>query len=264
MRKNTGFTLIELLVVIAIIAILAAILFPVFAKARERGLMSACLSNTRQIGLCLNQYLEDNADAFPYNAYTLTSQSTRLWPHLLLPYAKSAAIFACPSHVQRPTQNYPGYVKAGDFYTGNYSVVSTAIPAAPLVNVVYTREIPDIGYATNECVLGGLDLKTVTYSPKKLSAIKEPASIAIFGDGPYIYSYYYTPAGQPAGQTPMSYWDYRNPGTNAKQPVDYYGHPEHLGGCTFTYADGHSAYSKPTIVGGAVEAYGYYSKARVY
>ena len=61
----SGFTLIELLVVIAIIAILAAILFPVFAQAREKARQTACLSNLKQIGLGLNMYVQDNDEAFP-------------------------------------------------------------------------------------------------------------------------------------------------------------------------------------------------------
>src|SRR5437764_601379 len=65
LRSTRGFTLIELLVVIAIIAILAAILFPVFAQARESARQAACLSNGKQIGLGLNMYLQDYDEAFP-------------------------------------------------------------------------------------------------------------------------------------------------------------------------------------------------------
>ncbi len=64
-NRNYGFTLIELLVVIAIIAILAAILFPVFAKARERAKQTTCISNMKQIGLAMVQYLSDSEDVFP-------------------------------------------------------------------------------------------------------------------------------------------------------------------------------------------------------
>src|ERR1043166_4890534 len=67
MRK--GFTLIELLVVIAIIAILAAILFPVFAQAREQARSTACLSNTKQIGLAVHMYAQDYDEAFPMGTY---------------------------------------------------------------------------------------------------------------------------------------------------------------------------------------------------
>ena len=66
MERKHGFTLIELLVVIAIIAILAAILFPVFAQARERARMSACVSNMRQIGTAVMMYAQDYDETFPY------------------------------------------------------------------------------------------------------------------------------------------------------------------------------------------------------
>src|ERR1700738_147445 len=65
MRRRTGFTLIELLVVIAIIAILAAILFPVFAQARERARMTSCLSNMRQMGLALDMYAQSYDEMMP-------------------------------------------------------------------------------------------------------------------------------------------------------------------------------------------------------
>ena len=65
MKHAHGFTLIELLVVIAIISILAAILFPVFAKAREKARQIACLSNQKQIGLALFQYVQDNDETYP-------------------------------------------------------------------------------------------------------------------------------------------------------------------------------------------------------
>ena len=71
MRSNRGFTLIELLVVIAIIAILAAILFPVFAQAREKARQTSCLSNMKQVGLGLLMYTQDYDEQFPRADYTL-------------------------------------------------------------------------------------------------------------------------------------------------------------------------------------------------
>ena len=75
MRRRTGFTLIELLVVIAIIAILAAILFPVFAQAREQARMSTCLSNFKQIGLGVKMYIQDWDETYPRWA----PDGTRAW-----------------------------------------------------------------------------------------------------------------------------------------------------------------------------------------
>ena len=67
-----GFTLIELLIVIAIIAILAAILFPVFAQAREKARQTSCVSNLRQLGMAMMMYVQDNDDTYPWVWYTNT------------------------------------------------------------------------------------------------------------------------------------------------------------------------------------------------
>ncbi len=101
-RKSdrSGFTLIELLVVIAIIAILAAILFPVFAQARESARMTSCLSNTKQIGLAFHMYSQDFDEVFPINRAEdwNADVSHGNWKHLLQPYVKSYQIFRCPSN----------------------------------------------------------------------------------------------------------------------------------------------------------------------
>lgn len=98
-KNKSGFTLIELLVVIAIIAILAAILFPVFAKAREKARQIACLSNEKQIGLALLQYTQDNDEFFP-SRYGQTDPNGHQWSWKdeVYPYIKSIAVFKCPSN----------------------------------------------------------------------------------------------------------------------------------------------------------------------
>ncbi|HEX2999665.1 MAG TPA: DUF1559 domain-containing protein [Armatimonadota bacterium] len=97
-RKELGFTLIELLVVIAIIAILAAILFPVFAQARESARKATCQSNLKQIGLAVQQYLQDYDEVFPPANYKVTGPygangsvvtTNTVWWALLDPYVKS-------------------------------------------------------------------------------------------------------------------------------------------------------------------------------
>lgn len=92
--KKSAFTLIELLVVIAIIAILAAILFPVFARARENARRSSCQSNLKQIGLGFLQYAQDYDENFPTGPRGFLGQG---WGGTLNPYIKSAQVFKCPS-----------------------------------------------------------------------------------------------------------------------------------------------------------------------
>jgi prepilin-type N-terminal cleavage/methylation domain-containing protein len=97
-----GFTLIELLVVIAIIAILAAILFPVFAQAREAARQTACISNTKQIGLALMQYAMDYDELIvPNNDQVPGNTQVRAWPFFLQPYIKNTKVFTCPSSTRR-------------------------------------------------------------------------------------------------------------------------------------------------------------------
>jgi prepilin-type N-terminal cleavage/methylation domain-containing protein/prepilin-type processing-associated H-X9-DG protein len=94
--KRRGFTLIELLVVIAIIAILAAILFPVFAKAREKARQSSCLSNVKQLGLGCLQYAQDYDELLPRTAIQVVGGYYG-WNMLILPYVKNDQIYRCPS-----------------------------------------------------------------------------------------------------------------------------------------------------------------------
>ncbi|MEO7720067.1 MAG: DUF1559 domain-containing protein [Capsulimonas sp.] len=100
-NKFRGFTLIELLVVIAIIAILAAILFPVFAKAREKARQTSCLSNEKQLGLGLLQYAQDNEETFPGGVNNLG----RGWAGAIYPYVKSAGVYKCPDDSTAPQAN---------------------------------------------------------------------------------------------------------------------------------------------------------------
>jgi prepilin-type N-terminal cleavage/methylation domain-containing protein/prepilin-type processing-associated H-X9-DG protein len=109
MRKVGGFTLIELLVVIAIIAILAAILFPVFARAREKARQTTCLSNVKQIALGMLMYIQDYDERFPYYALgTSTVDPWICWPHQLQPYIKNWQAYSCPSSPYGDAMTYHG------------------------------------------------------------------------------------------------------------------------------------------------------------
>ena len=94
-RTRAGFTLIELLVVIAIIAILAAILFPVFAQAREKARQAACLSNTKQMALGIMQYTNDFDELLPVVGDN--AQNRGRWFVQIYPYVKNANVFTCPN-----------------------------------------------------------------------------------------------------------------------------------------------------------------------
>ncbi len=112
-NRSNGFTLIELLVVIAIIAIMAAILFPVFARARENARRTSCLSNVKQIGLGTMMYVQDYDETYVRNSQCMgalnpdTSCSTTqvYWDNLLEPYTKSTQVFLCPSSSSTAPRN---------------------------------------------------------------------------------------------------------------------------------------------------------------
>jgi len=139
--KRRGFTLIELLVVIAIIAILAAILFPVFAQARESARKASCQSNLKQIGLSFAMYNQDNdefmppmatCDANPIYTYPDGTKGTCwLWYHPLFPYIKNVQVWNCPSSQTKYTGGYHP--------PGGYGGSQSGIQWTPLTLSQYTK-----------------------------------------------------------------------------------------------------------------------------
>ena len=140
MKHHSAFTIIELLVVIAIIAILAAILFPVFARAQEAARKTTCASNLRQLGLAAHMYAQDHDEVLPCDYYACNSSTThsRLVAQLL-PYVKNMQIFYCPS-VMRIATWMPDYAPTdankaagniGYYYLSYDQFPSTVTPGKP-------------------------------------------------------------------------------------------------------------------------------------
>ena len=126
MSRRNGFTLIEVLVVIAIIAILAAILFPVFAKAREKARQSSCLSNLKQIGTSVMMYAQDYDEMYPMSYQDVSSgagsalQIPMTWPNRLQPYIKNQQLYKCPSDGRAPNVDFTGCRPIAQSYCWNY------------------------------------------------------------------------------------------------------------------------------------------------
>ncbi len=147
--KRGGFTLIELLVVIAIIAILASILFPVFARARENARRTSCQSNLKQIGLGLLQYVGDSDEILPFSFYGTSGNSTPVgstpnnykWMDAIQPYTKSEAVFNCPSDTAtnryhfRDGLNYGSYGLNGAYGRGTGNAMPPRSSTLYLVNM---------------------------------------------------------------------------------------------------------------------------------
>ena len=228
MRPNRGFTLIELLVVIAIIAILAAILFPVFAQAREKARQTSCLSNMKQVGLGLLMYTQDYDEQFPRADYTLpvgtpsplnpgaTGGFARRinhykWPAWVLPYIKSPQIFACPSRKRdEEAWNVNGEIK-GNGYALNLSI--SGRPIAP--------------FGENSSFLGG-----------GLAGVQTPSETWMLMELRNQVSYSYISNGTLFPAALRESWAaYLTPGGLVNKE-----NAPHSDGFTFCYIDGHAKY----------------------
>jgi prepilin-type N-terminal cleavage/methylation domain-containing protein/prepilin-type processing-associated H-X9-DG protein len=146
MRTHTrkiGFTLIELLIVIAIISLLAAILFPVFVRARENARRASCQSNLKQIALGITQYIQDYDEMFPSYSFNGTG-----WAENIQPYVKSTQILQCPSEKHRTNLTPVGVWGYSDyFYNAELGVPVSA-------SFRWYRKASDLAYASNTVMAG--------------------------------------------------------------------------------------------------------------
>lgn len=160
--KRKGFTLIELLVVIAIISMMAAILFPVFARARENARRSSCMSNMKQIGLGIMQYTQDYDERLPFYGSTsggdpspttsnYVTTTIPNWHAQVYPYVKSWDLFKCPS-APESTGSYPPRASGDSSYGANGVVVRWSGSATgPLslaaieetAKIIFAHELPE-------------------------------------------------------------------------------------------------------------------------
>ncbi|RYG85716.1 MAG: prepilin-type N-terminal cleavage/methylation domain-containing protein [Alphaproteobacteria bacterium] len=226
--NRSGFTLIELLVVIAIIAILAAILFPVFAQAREKARQISCLSNTKQLGLAFMQYVQDYDEQFQSSPYYGQG-----WAELMYPYVKSKGVYICPNDTRD---------KEVDWATDQISYVVNVNISDPL-----NTQNPAIGAAMADIV-----------APSTTVLLYEGSQTYAGYIGPKNSDPYKVGTGNWARLTPTAYGDITDTsktgdgsGNWYQPPVDVLRHkpdPASSGGIiyagwsNFLAADGHAKY----------------------
>lgn len=214
---RAGFTLIELLVVIAIIAILAAILFPVFARARENARRSSCQSNLKQIGLGLMQYLQDYDERYPFS----TREDGVVWQDSVWPYIKSEALYKCPSSKTARTYN----MNVGEMSMNQYTLGMRG-----LTSIMY--------YTTVAASLHTTDV----YDPTKTVWVGDSdggSGTAFYSSwGPAIYKVHEVKDLDTADAYPSPFPYYRTFGV-PNSGSTYCWPARHLDTCNILFGDGH-------------------------
>jgi len=233
-HHRRGFTLVELLVVIAIIAILAAILFPVFARAREQARKASCQSNLKQIGLAIAMYVQDYDETYPmaYMAYSAsnpdwygtTTASSAHWYTILQPYVKNKQLFVCPT---------AGIIESGPGtrqYSGGYgwNICGTKYTG--------TSDGKGNGFGYNA---GTVQSETPSGSFVKLAEVQEASNTVIVADPPsngYASNgrYFYPSSTGGRGFLPVLHGGKVGPFTGGTVTVSSY-----EGGGNYLFADGH-------------------------
>lgn len=245
-RSHKGFTLIELLVVIAIIAILAAILFPVFAKAREKARQISCASNMNQLGLGMMQYTQDNDECYPVG-YS-TGKLGQGWAGAIYPYVKSTGVLKCPDdstseHVTGNITSYPvsyaanlnitrwdGAGSATDPHTGQ----SLAVLSSPAKTVMLCEVQGIYGPVTTPLEAGG--------TGNVMSSVSNGA------DSGTVYPF--GTSNSTGGQLTTGCLGGKNCSTYVKNPGFAALTGRHTDGSNFQMADGHTKWFRGSAVSG--------------
>ncbi len=252
-KPQGAFTLIELLVVIAIIAILAAILFPVFSQARAKARQAACLNNLRQIGIGVVQYTQDYDEAFPICRFAGNStQSWLSWKYTIYPYVRNLQTYECPEsraqiarmvgdpNVWRGSpmdETWAFCNPSSQWYTND---PLCAIPQSS--NLWFPR-----GYTVNGTVFESTAHPQISIRTRIQAELDTPAETFYILDGrnyevstiaSVVARCWPAPPGDPfGGNVP-----------DASSPVGYvrqYGWLiNHLGGSQYVFADGHAKWTK--------------------
>lgn len=226
-KFRSGFTLIELLVVIAIIAILAAILFPVFSRAREQARKTACLSNSRQIGLALMMYVQDWDETYPWGVPSCSAPAgtvgfaTDTPMGKLHPYIKNANVWNCPS--EAIANRIPNLLQFGNL--AGWCCWPWRFPGE------FAGIYISIGY--NDHLLRNQDCNwSADRPPRKMSQVVAPAETVAFAD-----SYFFSNCCGARIIFPNAMWSnhYRDPDHRSVSK-----HTRHMGGNNLIFADGHA------------------------
>jgi len=226
LRARDGFTLMELLVVIAIVAILAGILFPIFARSRAQGQRAVCLSNLRQLGTAAQLYADDNGGLLPAG-HDVTHEygppaSPTYWLHAMEPLLRDVEVARCPSDPDA-AEYLPGRPETPDPYGGD-AWEEPALYSSYLINGIFTDQRPD-------------------GEPERMNAVRHPSDTILFAERDT----------KRLSRLGWSNDDDYHPWERATDPkgLPVYWGPEgglaatrHSGGSDYLYSDGHVAWRR--------------------